>query len=132
MTKVYCPKALIWIIILFNRDNCHPCLPMQIYPEVTGPGKTEHRGNTEVTEYIKCATFGRQYLTVLRGFQDDQWVFNDKDNLWKLLDLSERIKSYLDLHIWQMITLFYNLYMIFGISTRILEVLFYFVKIKVK
>ena len=68
------------------------------YPEVTGPGKEEHRENMEemakaVIECIKCATFGGQYLTVLRGFQEGQWVFNDEDNMRMFLHLSESNKK---------------------------------------
>ena len=68
------------------------------YPEITGPGTQEHKENMEemakaVSECIKCATFGGQYVTVLRGFQEDQWVVNDEDNLQKFLDLSESNKK---------------------------------------
>ena len=71
------------------------------YPEVTRPGKEGHRENMEemakaVIECIKGATFGGQYLTVLRGLPEDQWVFNDEDNLRKFLDLSESNKKLSD------------------------------------
>ena len=46
-----------------------------------------------VIECMKCATFGGQYLTVLRGFQKGQWVFNDKDNMRMFLHLSESNKK---------------------------------------
>ena len=105
------------------------------YPEVTGPGKEEHRENMEemakaVIQCIKCATFGGQYLTVLRGFQEGQWVFNDEDNVGCSYIYLNRIKNYQNLYIRQMITLFYNLCIIFGILTRILKVAFLMIIVK--
>ena len=64
------------------------------HPEITGLGKEEHRENMEemakaVIECLKCVTFGGQYLTVLRGIPDDQWVFNKEDNVRTFLELSK-------------------------------------------
>ena len=53
----------------------------------------------EVIECLKSATFGGQYLTVLRGLQDDQWIFNDEDNIRKFLDLSESNKKTIRIHV---------------------------------
>ena len=83
-----------------NKDlsNHGPFCSRSKHPGVTGPGREEHRENMEemakaVIQCLKSATFGGQYLTVLRGLQDDQWIFNDEDNIRKFLDLSESNKK---------------------------------------
>ena len=72
-----------------------------IYPDAV-QGSEQHRENMEnmavaVSDCLKEVKFGGRYIDVFRGLKEDEWIFNDENELKEFLSLSEFNKEVSDM-----------------------------------